>query len=56
MRRREVIAVLGAAAWSGAIWAQPAERVHRLGALLPAAQVALLQGGNCSGACEARLR
>jgi hypothetical protein len=40
MRRREVIAVLGAAAWSGAIWAQPAERVHRLGALLPAAQVA----------------
>src|SRR3954463_7285739 len=40
MRRREVIAALGAAAWSGGVWAQPAERVHRLGALLPAAQVA----------------
>src|SRR6476659_8628602 len=39
MRRREVIAALGAAAWSGGVWAQPAERVHRLGALLPAARV-----------------
>ena len=40
MRQREVIAALSAAAWSGGAWAQPTERVHRLGALLPAAQVA----------------
>ena len=41
MRRREVIAALsGAAAWPGCVWAQPAEKVHRLGVLLPAAQVA----------------
>ncbi|MFL5144239.1 MAG: hypothetical protein ACJ8DP_13000 [Microvirga sp.] len=40
MRRREVIAALGTAAWSGGVGAQQAERVHRLGALLPAAQVA----------------
>src|SRR5829696_6133159 len=41
MRRREVIAGLsGAVAWPGGVWAQPAEKVHRLGALLPAAQVA----------------
>ena len=41
MRRRELIAGLsGAVAWPGGVWAQPAEKVHRLGALLPAAQVA----------------
>jgi hypothetical protein len=43
-RRREVVAGLSAAGAAGAlpggVWAQPAENVHRLGALLPAAQVA----------------
>jgi len=40
MRRREFITPFcGAGALPGGVWAQPAEKLYRLGALLPAAQV-----------------
>ena len=35
MQRREFALGLGAAAWPLALWAQPAERVRRIGMLMP---------------------